>query len=201
MVEGSGLENRQTERFREFESHRFRQVFGNSAMNRRPLHFITREREWELIQRLLTVVDDSKFDPEDTAVIMVSPDYSATVAMHLAHNWSRKGDILPIIPVDVTYPDENPAPYILKMMKQRIDITKFRKLVLVEAGIIRGGNWTWILELLYSWDYDRKDITLIALCENIHSRVKSDYVAEYYDDDKEELMFYFERYNKHWPIR
>jgi hypothetical protein len=170
-------------------------------MQRRPLHFITREREWELIQRLLSIVDDSKFDPVDTAVIMASPDYSATVAMHLAHAWSRGGEILPMIPVDVTYPDETPEPYILKMMLQREEIVQYRKLVMVEAGIIRGGNWTWMLELLKSWGYDRSNITLVALCENSHSRVKSDYVAEYYDDEQEELMFYFERYNKHWPIR
>ena len=84
-------------------------------MNRRPLKFITREKEWELIQRLETIVDSSDFDPSTTAVIMASPDYSATVAMHLAHSWSRRGEILPIIPVDVTYPDEDPDEYIKKM--------------------------------------------------------------------------------------
>jgi hypothetical protein len=170
-------------------------------MNRRPLHFITREKEWQLIQRLQTIVDCSDFDPADTAVIMASPDYSATVAMHLAHSWSRRGEILSIIPVDVTYPDEDPEPYIAKMIMQAGDIRPYRKLVLVEAGIIRGGNWNWMLNVLYLWGYLRSDITLVALCENIHSRVKSDYVAEYYDDEKEELMFYFERFNKHWPIK
>ena len=52
-------------------------------MNRRPLHFITREKEWELLQRLETIVNSSDFNPENTALLMVSPDYSATVAMHL----------------------------------------------------------------------------------------------------------------------
>jgi hypothetical protein len=74
-------------------------------------------------------------------------------------------------------------------------------LVLIEAGIIRGGNWQWMLDVLYGWEYKRSDITLVAMCENIHSKVKSDYVGEYYDDDKEELMFYFEKFNKHWPIK
>lgn len=170
-------------------------------MNRRPLHFITREKEWELIQRLLTIVDSSNFDPADTAVIMASPDYSATVAMHLAHAWSRNGEMLTIIPVDVTYPDEEPAPYIDKMLMQAGDIRPFTKLVLIEAGIIRGGNWSWMLSVLNVWGFDRKNITTVAMCENLHSKVKSDYVGEYYDDDKEELMFYFERFNKHWPIR
>ena len=170
-------------------------------MNRRPLHFITREKEWELIQRLETIVDSTDFDPSNTAVIMASPDYSATVAMHLAHAWSRKGEMLPIIPVDVTYPDESPEPYVNKMMMQADDIRPYSKLVMIEAGIIRGGNWQWMLDVLYGWDYKRSDITLVAMCENIHSKVKSDYVGEYYDDDKEELMFYFEKFNKHWKVR
>ena len=168
---------------------------------RRPLHFITREKEWELIQRLETLVDSSNFDPDTTAVIMASPDYSATVAMHLAHAWSRKGEMLTIIPVDVTYPDEASAPYINKMIMQAGDIRQYKNLVLVEAGIIRGGNWKWMLDVLYIWGFTKKDITLVAMCENIGSAVKSDYVAEYYDDEKEELMFYFEKFNKHWPIK
>lgn len=170
-------------------------------MNRRPLHFITREKEWELIQRLEAIVDSSEFDPDTTAVIMASPDYSATVAMHLAHSWSRKGEMLHIIPVDVTYPDESPEPYINKMIMQAGDIRPYQKLVLVEAGIIRGGNWKWMLEVLQTWGYTREHITLVAMCENIHSKIKSDYVGEYYDDYEEELMFYFEKYNKHWPVR
>lgn len=170
-------------------------------MKRRPLHFITRNKEWELIQRLLTIVDSSEFDPKDTAVLMVSPDYSATVAMHLSHSWSRGGEILPIIPVEVPYPNEDKEQYIDRMRSQRVEIYSFKKLVLVEAGIIRGGNWAWIVDLLKEWGYQREDFTLVAMCENIHSKVKSDYVGEYYDDDKEELMFYFEKYNKNWPIR
>ena len=170
-------------------------------MNRRPLHFITREKEWELIQRLLTMVDNSEFDPSTTAVIMASPDYSATVAMHLAHAWSRNGNMLDVIPVDVTFPDEQPDYYIKKMEMQAADILPFKKLVLIEAGIIRGGNWKWMLDVLYRWGYNREDITLVAMCENVGSKVKSDYVGEYYDDQQKELMFYFERFNKHWEVR
>ena len=170
-------------------------------MNRRPLHFITREKEWELIQRLDTIVDSSEFDPNTTAVLMVSPDYSATVAMHLAHSWSRKGDILTIIPVEVPYPDETKDDYVKKIEMQQMDIRKYSKLVLIEAGIIRGSNWKWLVDTLQLWNYNREDLKLVALCENIHSAVKSDYVAEYYDDEKEELMFYFERFNKHWKVR
>ena len=170
-------------------------------MNRRPLHFVDRNKEWELIEKLLTIVDSSKFDPSDTAVLMVSPDYSATVAMHLAHAWSRNGEMLPVIAVDVPYPDEDKYEYQKKLIAQQMDIRPFCKLVLVEAGIIRGGNWAWLLDSLKVLGFGRDDITLVAMCENVHSRVKSDYVGEYYDDDKYELMFYFERFNKHWAVR
>lgn len=171
-------------------------------MNRRPLRFITREKEWELIQRLTTIIDTTTFDPNDTAVLMVSPDYSATVAMVLAHAWSVRGEILPLIPVDVPYPDEEYTEYANSMRLQKSTICKYKKLVLVEAGIIRGGNWAWILNLLVSeFGFARKNITLVALCENVNSKTKSDYVGEYYNDDTHELMFYFEKYNKHWDVR
>lgn len=169
---------------------------------RRPLYFISREKEWELIQKLLTIVDNRTFDPADTAMLMVSPDYSATYAMHLAHAWSKDGLILPIIPIHVTYPNESLQPYIERMQNQEREIMSFTKLVLVEACIIRGTNWMWILDVLINdFGYKREDITLIAACENIHSKVKSDYVGEYYDDEKFEHMMYFERYNKNWPVR
>lgn len=170
-------------------------------MQRRPLKFITREKELELIQRLETLVDSSMFDPQTTCIIMASPDYSATVAMHLAHAWSKYGEILPIVPVDVAYPDEDILSYEQKMLTQVNDIKPYQHLVMIEAGIIRGGNWKWMLDVVSLWGYSRKDVTLVALCENVNSKVKSDYVAEYYDDDKEELMFYFEKFNKHWPIK
>lgn len=175
-------------------------------MKRRPLCFITRDKEYELIQQLLTIVDNSTFDPDNTAIIMASPDYSATVAMHLSHAWSQRGEPLPIIPVDVAYPDETHLDYYNAKFQHEFEWWTMannhpKKLVLVEAGIIRGGNWKWLLQTLISeYGYAREDITLIALCENIHSEVKSDYVGQYFDNEKEELMFYYERYNKHWPI-
>jgi hypothetical protein len=133
---------------------------------------------------------------------MISPDYSATVAMHLAHSWSVNGEILDIIPVDVPYPDESAEPYIADFSLLINKLRKYDRLILVEAGIIRGSNWEWLLKQLTKvMGFERKQITLVALCENIHSKIKSDYVAEYYDDDKEELMFYFEKFNKHWKIK
>jgi len=169
-------------------------------MNKRPLFFVTREMEWEYIQNLLASVDSSNFDPATTAVLMVSPDYSATVAMHLAHGWSRNGESLDIIPVEVPYPDQQANEFMADFDMLIHTIQKYDHLVLVEVGIIRGGNWRWILDRLNMFGFKREQLTLVAMCENIHSVVKSDYVAKYYDDTKEDLTFYFERYNKHWPV-
>jgi hypothetical protein len=148
------------------------------------------------------LVDIRDCSPENTAIVMVSPDYSATLAMHLAHGWSVNGEIINIIPVDVPYPDEDSKSYIQELI-MKIDLFKqYENLILVEAGIIRGSNWEWIVKYLTSvFNFSRDKIKLVSLCENIHSKVKSDYVAEYYDDEKYELMFYFEKYNKHWPIK
>jgi hypothetical protein len=58
-----------------------------------------------------------------------------------------------------------------------------------------------MLDVAEEFGFERQYVTLVTLCENVHSAVKSDYVAEYYNDDEEELMFYFEKYNKHWLVR
>ena len=144
------------------------------------------------------MVDSSNYNPKTTAVVMVSPDYSATVAMHLAHAWSQNGEMLDVLTLDVPYPGEAADHYLNTLLARQQEFTKYEHLVLVEAGIIRGGNWQWILKTLDNIGFDRKQISLVALCENIHSKTKSDYVGEYYDDSEAELMFYFERFNKHW---
>lgn len=170
-------------------------------MKRRPLCFISREEEMELINRLETMID-TRIITDRTAVVMVSPDYSATVAMHLAHAWSHHGEMVSLFPIDVTYPDEDNYQYRKKFRHDfQMHADKFDNFILIEAGIIRGGNWEWIIEEFARYQFPRESLTLVALCENIHSRVKSDYVAKYYDDEKEELMFYYEKYNKHWPVK
>jgi len=41
-------------------------------------------------------------------------------------------------------------------------------------------------------------ILTLTLFENIHSKWKSDFVGEYYDDEIEDLTFWWERDNNHW---
>ena len=172
-------------------------------MKKRPLHFISREKENELINKLLTIVDNRNFHPSDTVILQASVDFAGTVAMHLSHAWSVGGEIIPIVPIEVTYPDET-YDYVRSKfrydMKWQLDHFDYKKFIVIEAGIIRGGNWQWILEEFERLNIDRKNVTLVTMLENIHSKVKSDYVGEYYDDEKYDLTFYFERFNKHWPL-
>jgi hypothetical protein len=155
---------------------------------------VTRQMEYDCIVSLCSQIPKD-INASNTLVVMVSPDYSATVAMHVAHYLSYNGEMCDIITVDVPYPDEEVTPFIIEASKKFSNITH-EYVLLVEAGIIRGGNYTWLTELLAQLTKSR--IRTSTLYENIHSKFKSDYVARYYDAGVEDLTFYYEQYNKHW---
>ena len=169
---------------------------------REPL-FVSRVKERNLIDKLSKKILKTYPDicPDNTLVVMVSPDYSATVAMHVAHNLSKDGEMCDILPIHVSYPDEEIHKYVRKA-DQDIDAwfkfsdVQYKYYLLVEAGVIRGGTYTWLNKLFRN----KVSGTIIttSLYENIGSRFQSDVVAEYYDDTIQDLTFYFERENKHW---
>jgi hypothetical protein len=141
-------------------------------------------------------------NPENTAVLMVSPDYSASAAMHVAHGLSKDGEMCAVLPIHVPYPDEKDIePWLIKAKKD-IDIFHefceghFENYVLVESGVIRGGTYTWLVNLLK--DNVSGRIITTTFFENIHSRFKSNIVLRYYDDTIHDLTFYYEKENKHW---
>ena len=115
--------------------------------------------------------------------------------MHVAHHLSSMGEMLEIIPIDVPYPDEDPQPYRDAFIKKLPLFTK-SKLVLVEAAIISGANYTFMVNSLTN--IIDKEVITVAQYENIHSSFKCDVVGRYYNWDKEQLEFYWERENKHW---
>lgn len=161
----------------------------------------TEKRLLELLPKVIV----SKYpylSPENTLVLMVSPDYSASPAMHVAHALSENGEMCSILPIHVPYPDE---PSVEKYVaKAKSDIYSFHEFedkaydyyLLVEAGVIKGGTYTWLTDLLHNTIGG--NVITAALYENVHSKFKSDVVMNYYDDTKEDLTFYFERDNKHW---
>jgi len=78
----------------------------------------------------------------------------------------------------------------------RFSDVKYSNYLLVEAGVIRGGNYIWLTNLLKEMVVG--DIVTAAMFENVNSKFKSDVVANYYDDDEQDLTFYYEKPNKHW---
>jgi hypothetical protein len=163
--------------------------------------YVSLEEEKFTIVKMCELLETKKFHPSDTVVAMVSPDYSATIAMHVAHHLSADGEMLDIIPVPVAYPDEDPEPNRRTFMNVKNPyglhaFKKYKKVILVEAGIITGNNYKYLTELFKN--KTDLEVYTVAQYENVHSVYKSDFVGRYYDSEKQELEFYWERYNKHW---
>jgi hypothetical protein len=157
--------------------------------------------EGEMMARLIGDVKVlfPDLNPTNTIVVMVSPDYSATVAMHMAHALSKDGEMCDLMMVDVPYPDQDKRVFVRKLARQLILAEKiYQNYLLVEAGIIRGGNYSWICEEMSKYIPQDSDIITTTLYENVHSKFKCDIVAAHYDDKLEDLTFYYEEYNKHW---
>lgn len=169
-------------------------------------YIITRVKEITLMEQMSSVILEQFPDltPENTLVVMVSPDYSASVAMHVAHGLSKSGEMCDILPIHIPYPDADDL--MIKQYKQRArkelllylqySEVQYKNYLLIEAGVIRGGTFSWLQEEFSDLLSGR--IITAALFENIHSQFKSDVVMEYYDDQTQDLTFYFERENKHW---
>jgi len=157
--------------------------------------FISEDREKSLIQEMNYKIKMANLDihPSNTCFLMVSPDYSAIATQHLSHSLSMDGEIFHIEAVNVPFPDEDVSIYkdefTQNFMKWK---TKWDNFVLIEAGVIRGGNYSWITQIM------NVNVHTIALCENIHSTFKSDFVSLYYDDTQEDLHFWWEQPNNHW---
>ena len=165
--------------------------------------YISRYQEAVVIDQLLKSINTKYPDmnASNTLVINVSPDYSSIVALQMAHDLSYDGEIADMVNIDVPYPDEDTLPYKEKATNDirnffKYNNRRYKNYLLVETGIIRGGNYTWLAEHLSN--LLSGTIITAALYENIGSKFKSDVVGEYYDDTTQDLTFYFEQYNKHW---
>lgn len=158
--------------------------------------YIDRDHEWKALTEVFNKLKEYKdLHPSNTVILNVSPDYSSTVSMHVAHHLSCDGEMLNMIPVDVAYPDEDNSKYWKKFTAQITKLLPYKNVILVEAGVITGKNYRYMTEELNLAGYN--PIT-IALFENKHSEFKCDIVGEYYDSEEQELEFYYEEYNKHW---
>lgn len=164
---------------------------------------VTREDEYRLMNNLVVDLWE-KHRANNTTIVTVSTDYSSVIGQYLRHQLSIDGEICSGFGVDVPYPDQEFdqgfEQDVVKMFSMHYDDWSTKKyILLVEAGVIRGGNYTKIVELLkQNFQLTSDRIVTLTMYENIHSRFKSDFVGEYYDNETQDLTFWWETYNKHW---
>ena len=164
-------------------------------------HFVSIEKELALIERLSTEVLKSGLNASNTTVVTVSGDYSSIVGQIMRHNLTFEGEIADGFSVDVPYPDQNwdhNFMYdLIVALTLQSDRFEGNTLLLVEAGVIRGGNYKFLTEWIATRIPSVKVKTL-TLFENTHSAFKSDFVGEFYDDKTQDLTFSWEKFNNHW---
>lgn len=156
----------------------------------------------ELVLTLLAgeKLQKKKLNASNSIIATVSSDYSACVGMWLRHKLSHRGDVCEGINIEVPYPDEKwDRKYNEGLRIAIANAKKLKKtnLILVEAGVIKGGNYTHITDYIKE-HYPKFKITTVALYESTHSKFKSDIVGRYYDAKTHDLTFWWEEYNRHW---
>ena len=170
----------------------------------RKLKFINQAEELGNIQKLIYQMKrkHSKFtDADDTLMMIVSPDFSGIVSTILSHGVSSYGKAMYSDVIHVPDPGEQPDFY-RERLKQTWEHTitryeggRYSKFILAEAGVISGRNYIWLVDTLQELGVAREDILTVALYENSHSKFKCDLVGEYYDNETEDLCFWWEQPN------
>ena len=162
--------------------------------------------DWPEEIRLMNKLRDNllslNINASNTVVIVVSPDYSSIIAQYLRHQLSHDGEICAGFGVDVPYPDqefdEDFVNSFLAIFYLNLYAIKDKKILLVEAGVIRGSNYTKIVDIIKQNLKMTNEILTLAMFENYSSKFKSDFVGKYYEDSKEDLTFWWEKPNNHW---
>jgi hypothetical protein len=165
-------------------------------------HFISQEKETALTLELAERLLIGNFNASNTVIVTVSTDYSSNVGQLLRHALTKDGEICDGFGLDVPYPDEtwdsdfiNELEALIKLFKYKIEN---KKILLVEAGVIRGSNYKFMIDYLENKLNLQDEIYTLALFENSSSKFKSDFVGEFYDNDTQDLTFWWEKENNHW---
>ena len=163
---------------------------------------ISQKEEINITLRLSDILLKNNFNASNTVIISVSADYSNIAGQLLRHSLSHDGEICDGFSIDVPYPDEVWDTTYLRELESLMSLYRYKlnnkKILLVEAGVIRGSNYKFIIDYLKNNLRITQDIYTLALYENSSSKFKSEFVGEFYDDETQDLTFWWERYNKHW---
>ena len=166
------------------------------------IYLIEQELETSLTLDLAKDLLEQNFNASNTVIVTVSTDYSSNVGQLLRHALSYGEEICDGFGIDVPYPDEIwDERYIGELIKV-FDLYNYKlenkKILFVEAGVIRGSNYKYIQDFLCDHLGITEDVFFLALFENKNSKFKSDFVGEYYDNETQDLTFWWEEENKHW---
>jgi hypothetical protein len=162
---------------------------------------------WKDELRLMTNLKDrlisDGINASNTIIVTVSTDYSSVIGQYLRHQLTDAGEICEGFGIDVPYPDQNfDVNFVLDILHIFIRNHKAidtKKILLVEAGVIRGGNYTKVVNIIKDDLQLENQILTLSMYENKGSIFKSDYVGEYYDNETQDLTFWWEMENNHWP--
>jgi len=165
-------------------------------------YIISQEKETLLTLNLAKMLLNHNFNSKNTLVITVSTDYSSNVGQLLRHALTKDGEICDGFGIDVPYPDETWDKNYIKELESLINLYRYKitnkKILLVEAGVIRGSNYKFIIDYFKIKLNLQEDIYTLALYENLSSKFKSNFVGDFYNNDTEDLTFWWEKENKHW---
>ena len=107
--------------------------------------------EQERVHELAVKLHDAGYNADNAVIITVSSEYSAYVGQYVRHYLSSSGEVTPGFAIDVPYPDETwdynyqyQLDVTLKLFESFLE-DKDRTAILVEAGVIRGGNYTYVV--------------------------------------------------------
>jgi hypothetical protein len=168
----------------------------------RNIKFVNHREELELIDTLGDKLLEVGFNSSNSVIITVSTDYSSIVGQILRHQLTYDGEICDVFGVDVPYPDEvwnkKYVDELSKVFQTYGYLLERKTAILVEAGVISGGNYEFLTMWMKKYLGIGVPIVTISMYENVGSRFKSDFVAEYYDDTTQDLTFWWEMGNKHW---
>jgi hypothetical protein len=167
---------------------------------RTELH-VSINRELDCIKSIAEALKRDGYNASNSIVVTVSTDYSSIAGQIIRHELTHEGEIADGFGVDVPYPDQqwdtrfvNEACSMFLLHREAIGV---KTVILVEAGVIRGGNYKFLTEWIFS-NYPKAKVNTLTLFENTGSAFKSDFVGEYYDDKTQDLTFSWEKDNNHW---
>jgi hypothetical protein len=164
-------------------------------------YLISQEHETYLTLELADRLLKDNFNASNTVIVTVSTDYSSNVGQLLRHALTKNGEICDGFGIDVPYPDEKWDDKYTYELASLLSLYRYKmygkKILLVEAGVIRGSNYRFVVDCIKKLDQQSKVYTL-ALFENEGSAFKSDFVGDFYDNEVEDLTFWWEKENNHW---